>query len=274
MIADNCAIYVNQVFADYGNLGGSTLFLAVFLFAFQIYCDFSGYSDIAIGVSRLFGFNLRKNFAFPYFSRDISEFWRRWHISLSTWFRDYVYIPLGGSRVGHLLKVRNVFAIFLLSGIWHGANWTFFFWGFLNALYFLPLMLASKNRVYLDNVASGKIFPKLRELRQMLITFLLTLIAWVFFRSETIRDALVFLKRIFSSSLFSSPELISRRILILFFVLAVFIVVEWFSRGKEHVLELRSRRMPRPFLWGVYLAILFAIVLFAGAGQEFIYFQF
>jgi D-alanyl-lipoteichoic acid acyltransferase DltB (MBOAT superfamily) len=147
VIADNCAILVNEIFADYEAHSGITLWIGAVLFAFQIYGDFSGYSDIAIGTARLFGFNLMQNFAFPYFSRDIAEFWRRWHISLSTWFRDYVYIPLGGSRGGVWMKIRNTFIIFIVSGFWHGANWTFIAWGALNALYFLPLLLLKKNRV-------------------------------------------------------------------------------------------------------------------------------
>ncbi|MEQ9581622.1 MAG: MBOAT family O-acyltransferase, partial [Arenibacter sp.] len=147
VIADNCAKYANLIFNNSDDYSGSTLIMGALFFTFQIYGDFSGYSDIAIGTSRLFGFNLMQNFAFPYFSRDIAEFWRRWHISLSTWFRDYLYIPLGGSRGGTWMKIRNTFIIFIVSGFWHGANWTFVIWGFLNALYFLPLLLLNKNRV-------------------------------------------------------------------------------------------------------------------------------
>ncbi len=179
VIADNCAYYATDIFTNYQDYPGSTLLLGVFFFAFQIYGDFSGYSDIAIGTSRLFGFNLMKNFAFPYFSRDIAEFWRRWHISLSTWFRDYVYIPLGGSRGGKWMNIRNIFVIFIVSGFWHGANWTFIIWGALNALYFLPLMLLSKNRINTDTVAQGKILPNVKEFFQIGSTFILTLIAWL-----------------------------------------------------------------------------------------------
>ncbi len=141
VIADNCAEYVNNTFSNYENLDGSSLLLGAFLFSFQIYGDFSGYSDIAIGSSKLFGFNLRQNFAFPYFSRNIAEFWRRWHISLSTWFRDYVYIPLGGSNVSQQKKIRNVFIVFVISGFWHGASWNFFIWGLVNAILFIPLLI-------------------------------------------------------------------------------------------------------------------------------------
>src|SRR6056300_219048 len=198
VIADNCAEYANLIFNNYQDYNGSTLLLGAIFFTFQIYGDFSGYSDIAIGTSRLFGFNLMQNFATPYFSRDIAEFWRRWHISLSTWFRDYLYIPLGGSRGGTWIKVRNTFVIFIVSGFWHGANWTFIVWGALNAMYFLPLLLTKSNRQNIDTVAEGRFFPNLRELFQMGTTFLLTVLAWVFFRAESITIALGFLKGIIS----------------------------------------------------------------------------
>jgi D-alanyl-lipoteichoic acid acyltransferase DltB (MBOAT superfamily) len=169
VIADNCSKYANLIFNNSADYTGSTLVLGVLFFTFQIYGDFSGYSDIAIGTARLFGFNLMRNFAFPYFSRDIAEFWRRWHISLSTWFRDYLYIPLGGSRGGTWMKVRNTFIIFIVSGFWHGANWTFIVWGALNAIYFLPLLLTKNNRKNLEIVAQGKFLPTLEELSFILI---------------------------------------------------------------------------------------------------------
>ncbi|MBA7589549.1 Peptidoglycan O-acetyltransferase [subsurface metagenome] len=186
VIADNCARYVNVIFSNYSDYSGSTLVIGLLLFTFQIYGDFSGYSDIAIGTARLFGFNLMRNFAFPYFSRDIAEYWRRWHISLSSWFRDYVYIPLGGSRGSTWMKIRNIFIIFLITGFWHGANWTFIVWGFINACYFLPLMLMKQNRKYLNVVAEGKLLPNIKEFFQMGTTFFITCIARVFFRSESI----------------------------------------------------------------------------------------
>ncbi|SVC13370.1 uncharacterized protein METZ01_LOCUS266224, partial [marine metagenome] len=182
VIADNCALIANEIFNNSVNYSGSTLILGALFFAFQIYGDFSGYSDIAIGTARLFGFNLMQNFAFPYFSRDIAEFWRRWHISLSSWFRDYLYIPLGGSKGSKWRQIRNVFAIFIISGFWHGANWTFIIWGLLNAIYFLPLLLLNKNRNHLGVVAEGKLFPSLKELYSIFLTFILTVLAWIFFR--------------------------------------------------------------------------------------------
>lgn len=270
VVADNCAVIVNDIFNNYTDYSGSTLLLGAFLFAFQIYGDFSGYSDIAIGVSRLFGFNLMQNFAFPYFSRDIAEFWRRWHISLSTWFRDYLYIPLGGSRGGMYQKIRNVFIIFLVSGFWHGANWTFIVWGALNALYFLPLMLQNKNRVNTDIVANNKLFPSLRELFQLLTTFFLTCIAWVFFRSVSVTAAFVYLKQIFSLSIISMPDIFPLKVLI---IIALMLFIEWFGRSNKYALAfLTSKRIY--FRWSVYYLILVIIFLFKSEQQEFIYFQF
>src|SRR5690606_6541256 len=179
VIADNCAVFVNTIFDNHQDYSGSTLVLGAVFFAFQIYGDFSGYSDIAIGTARLFGFNLMQNFAFPYFSRDIAEFWRRWHISLSTWFRDYLYIPLGGSLGSKSKVIRNVFIIFIVSGFWHGANWTYIVWGTLNALYFLPLLLTNKNRNHLEIVANHTIWPSPKAVINILITFSLTTLAWI-----------------------------------------------------------------------------------------------
>jgi D-alanyl-lipoteichoic acid acyltransferase DltB (MBOAT superfamily) len=176
VIADNCAFFVNQIFDNPDNFSSAELGLGAVLFAFQIYGDFSGYSDIAIGTARLFGFQLMTNFAFPYFSRDIAEFWRRWHISLSTWFRDYLYIPLGGSRVRRSLQVRNVLIIFLVSGFWHGANWTFIIWGALHALFFLPLLIFKLNRKYLENDAL-----QFQQILKIGFTFTIVCLAWIFF---------------------------------------------------------------------------------------------
>ena len=215
VIADNCAEYANQIFNNSADMNGSTLVLGALFFTFQIYGDFSGYSDIAIGTSRLFGFDLMQNFNFPYFSRDIAEFWRRWHISLSTWFRDYLYIPLGGSRGGTWMKVRNTFAIFIVSGFWHGANWTFIVWGALNALYFLPLLLLNKNRTNTNTVAQGKYLPTFKEIFKIGITFSLTVFAWIFFRAESLTHALHYIKGIFQYSIFSVPEILPIPVLIL-----------------------------------------------------------
>ncbi|MGB3151924.1 MAG: MBOAT family O-acyltransferase [Maribacter sp.] len=273
VIADNCAEYANLIFNGSEDYSGSTLVLGALFFTFQIYGDFSGYSDIAIGTSRLFGFNLMKNFAFPYFSRDIAEFWRRWHISLSTWFRDYLYIPLGGSRGGKWMKVRNTFVIFVVSGFWHGANWTFIIWGFLNALYFLPLLLLNRNRQNLDGIAQNRILPGIRESIKILTTFLLTVLAWIFFRAENVSHAFSYLAGIFNSSLVSEPEVFPIMVISL---IMVFVAVEWLQRNKEHGLEISQNRLmrSRPFRWALYSGIIIAIFAFGGSQQQFIYFQF
>lgn len=269
VIADNAAKVVNHVFENYADLNGSLLLIAGIFFAFQIYGDFSGYSDIAIGTARLFGFSLMKNFAFPYFSRDIAEFWRRWHISLSTWFRDYLYIPLGGSRGGLWMKIRNTFIIFVVSGFWHGANWTFIVWGALNAIYFLPLLLAKKNRNNLDVVAQGSFFPSVKEIMQVGLTFGLTVIAWVFFRADNVSEAILYLKQMFSSSLLSMPDYFPAKT---FIYIILFTLVEWINRHKEFALE--TMKMPRFFRWSFYYVLIFVIFWFGGEQQEFIYFQF
>ena len=271
VIADNCAELANTVFNNSESYSGSTLLVGVTLFAFQIYGDFSGYSDIAIGTSRLFGFNLKQNFAFPYFSRDIAEFWRRWHISLSTWFRDYLYIPLGGSRGGTWMKVRNTFIIFIVSGFWHGANWTFIVWGALNAIYFLPLLLTKQNRNYLGIVAQGKYLPSIREAALILLTFGLTLVAWVFFRAENITHAFAYCSEMFSSSLITMPEILPKKLglLILFFL-----IIEWLGRENQYALEDLGFKWKRPLRYALYYSLILAIFWFGGKEQEFIYFQF
>ncbi|MEX0314759.1 MAG: MBOAT family protein [Allomuricauda sp.] len=271
VIADNCASYANLIFDNYQEYNTGTLILGAFFFAFQIYGDFSGYSDIAIGISRLFGFDLRQNFAFPYFSRDIAEFWRRWHISLSTWFRDYLYIPLGGSRGGTAMKVRNTFIIFVVSGFWHGANWTFIVWGALNAVYFLPLLLANKNRVNTNQVAEGRWFPTIKELFQIILTFSLTLLAWVFFRAESVSMGMDYILRIFSVESFAKHT-INYEVSI-FYLLLFFILIEWAGRQSKYAIE-KVVVLPRYFRWSFYFALIILMFVFTGEQQEFIYFQF
>ena len=273
VIADNCAEYANQIFNNSADLNGSTLVLGAIFFTFQIYGDFSGYSDIAIGTSRLFGFNLKQNFAFPYFSRDIAEFWRRWHISLSTWFRDYLYIPLGGSRGSTWMKVRNTFGIFIVSGFWHGANWTFIVWGTLNAIYFLPLLLTKNNRNNLEIVAQGKFFPSIKELFFMLLTFGLTIFAWIFFRAENIGHAISYISEIFSSSLFTIPEIRPRNLILL---IMFFVFIEWLGREGQYAIENISSLFKNNIVrWGTYILIGLSIFIFGNFNKtEFIYFAF
>lgn len=275
VIADNCAEYANQIFNNSADMNGSTLVLGALFFTFQIYGDFSGYSDIAIGTSRLFGFDLKRNFNFPYFSRDIAEFWRRWHISLSTWFRDYLYIPLGGSRGGTWMKVRNTFIIFIVSGFWHGANWTFIVWGALNAIYFLPLLLTNNNRNNLETVAQGKLLPSLKEVSFMLLTFGLTVFAWIFFRAENIAHAFSYISGILSTSLFEIPYFQRGTLAIPTIILTlIFLLIEWQGREGQYAISHLGLKWKRPIRYAMYYAIIIAIFWFGGKEQQFIYFQF
>ena len=274
VIADNCAEYANTIFNNSSNYSGSTLVLGVIFFAFQIYCDFSGYSDIALGTARLFGIELLRNFAFPYFSRDIAEFWRRWHISLSSWFRDYLYIPLGGSKGGIWMKIRNTFIIFLVSGFWHGANWTFIAWGFLNALYIMPSIIFNSNRNNLDIVAKGKYLPNLKETFSMLATFCLTLFAWIFFRANNVEHAISYISEIFSSSISTIPHFPGPGKTSLLFLITIFIIIEWFGREQQFAIEQISMKFNRPMRWSVYYTLVMIIFYFGGKEQQFIYFQF
>jgi D-alanyl-lipoteichoic acid acyltransferase DltB (MBOAT superfamily) len=272
VIADSCAEYANLIFNNSANYSGSTLFIGALFFTFQIYGDFSGYSDIAIGTARLFGFNLKQNFAFPYFSRDIAEFWRRWHISLSTWFKDYLYIPLGGSRGSIWNKIRNTFIVFIVSGFWHGANWTFVVWGFLNALYFIPLMLQKRNRNHLNIVAKNSKLPNVKEGFSILLTFLLTVLAWVFFRAENITHAFNYIEAMFSLSLFRLPVIRPTNIIIIVFV---FMGIEWIGRKQQYAIEALFSNKSRVVTWGFYMCIIATILIFSNkTSQEFIYFQF
>lgn len=277
VIADNCATIANNVFNNYQEVSSISLIVGAIFFTFQIYGDFSGYSDIAIGTSRLFGFNLMKNFSFPYFSRDIGEFWRKWHISLSTWFRDYLYIPLGGSRGATWKKIRNTFIIFLVSGFWHGSNWTFVFWGGLNALYFIPLLLAKKNRQNVNTIAENRFIPNIREIFQMLTTFALTVFAWIFFRAETLAMAFDYIKRIIINFELVIPRhegLAAGKSLI--FILPLFVLVEWLQRNKEHALEFHNLKVSKPIRLLSYYSIILTIYFYGAISEkiEFIYFQF
>tara|TARA_Y100000589_G_scaffold76450_1_gene70228 strand:+ start:1405 stop:2856 length:1452 start_codon:yes stop_codon:yes gene_type:complete len=276
VIADNCAEFANMIFNNSAEMNGSTLFLGAIFFTFQIYGDFSGYSDIAIGTSRLFGFNLKQNFATPYFSRDIAEFWRRWHISLSTWFRDYLYIPLGGSRGSTWMKIRNTFTIFLVSGFWHGANWTFIIWGALNALYFLPLLLLKRNRINTDIVAQQTNIPTINEIFSMMNTFILTILAWIFFRAENVNHAFSYLATIFSKSIFTVPEFQNMKdAAITLLLILIFVIIEWFGRKEKYGFE-NIKYVKSSFKRQIIYIIIIFITLILGNFQsnEFIYFQF
>ena len=275
-VADTCAVYVDQVLAPGQPHSGSTVLLAVILFAFQIYGDFSGYSDMAIGTGKLFGIKLMRNFDVPYFSRDIAEFWRRWHISLTTWFRDYMYIPMGGSRCSKAKIVRNTFVIFLVSGLWHGANWTFIAWGAYHALLFLPLILLGKNRKYRDVVAQDRLLPTWKECGQMLSTFVLATFGWLIFRADDITQAWTWIRSICSRSLLTVPEsLTSLTFVPIAVFLPILVVVEWLQRDKEHALKPVSGRkaVNTLFYLAVFIAV-FAAAVSAQGDRSFIYFRF
>lgn len=280
VIADQCAEFSNLIFNNSESYGGVALILGAIFFAFQIYGDFSGYSDIAIGTAKLFGIALLRNFSFPYFSRDIAEFWRRWHISLSTWFRDYLYIPLGGNKGGVLRKCVNTIIIFCVSGFWHGANWTFIAWGLLNAIYFIPLLLAGKNRSNVDIVAQGKLLPSWKELFQMIFTFSLTVFAWIFFRSKDIGQAIKFITKIVRGiasnyNYTESITLLQTNVgYFIMLMIAIFILIEWIGREGQFAIEYLFAKSNKSVRWIFYFLIAFTTLLYSGSKQEFIYFQF
>ncbi|TAE18084.1 MAG: MBOAT family protein [Bacteroidetes bacterium] len=271
VVADNCAQYANMTFGAPQNYSGIDLMMGAVFFSFQIYCDFSGYSDIALGTARLFGIELLRNFAFPYFSRDMAEFWRRWHISLSSWFRDYLYIPLGGSKGGTWLRVRNTFIIFVVSGFWHGSNWTFIVWGLLHALFIMPSIIFSTNRKNMEIVAQGSFLPTIGEAGAMLLTFVLVTLAWVFFRATNLSAALAYLYYLASPTLFSLPTLMPKKV---WFFLGVMVFVEWVGREEKYALARFGENMPVWVRWLFYYVLILAILHFGGAKQQFIYFQF
>ena len=274
VVADSCAIYVDNIFAHPDWFNGSSLLLAAVLFTIQIYGDFSGYSDIAIGCAKLFGIRLRRNFDVPYFSRDIAEFWRRWHISLTTWFRDYIYIPMGGSRVPKWRVVLNTLVIFLVSGMWHGANWTFLAWGAYHALLFLPLIVLGRNRRYRDVVAAGRALPTPAEAGRMLLTFFLAAMGWILFRSDSIGEAGQYYAHMFTTLFDGTPTLTSTMdAWVVTVAVAVMTVVEWVNRGQEHEFCLQPRS--RLLRWAGYAALVFMIGSCMVTNEmPFIYFQF
>lgn len=276
VIADHCAQYANLIFNHSDSYNGSTLLLGAFFFSFQIYGDFSGYSDIAIGTAKLFGFSLMKNFSFPYFSRDVAEFWRRWHISLSTWFRDYIYIPLGGSKVGKWRKVMNTFILFLVSGFWHGPNWTFILWGSINALYFLPLLLTGKNRKNIAIVAHNKKSVSFKDILSILSTFSLITLTWVFFRAENVTHATQYLSEIFSVSLFELPKFDGMDgAVVVIILVGLFNWMEWLGRKGDYAIQYLFVHKSKLLRWSFYSCIVFFILLFAQTEETpFIYFQF
>ena len=269
VIADNLAPLTDDIFTNYAQYDGLTLFIGAFFFAIQIYCDFSGYSDIAIGTARLLGFKVMRNFNYPYFSRDIAEFWRRWHISLSTWFRDYLYVPLCGRKPSRWKKARNIIITFAICGLWHGANWTFVAWGVLLGLYFLPITVVRTKR-YLGTAGEGRIFPSFHESGAMIGTFLLILPAWIFFKSNSISDAFGYFVTMFSQP-FMKLDYSSYFPMILASI--ALLGLEWIQREKIFMLQIG--KLPGVVRWSVYYVSAIILLVFGAFGSnEFIYFQF
>lgn len=278
IIADNCAFLANEIFGRYQECNASLLVLGALFFTFQIYGDFSGYSDIAIGTSRLFGISLMKNFNLPYFSRNISEFWRRWHISLNKWFIDYVYIPLGGSRCSKTKAIRNVLIVFFLSGLWHGANWTYIVWGLYNGMLIVILIIFNKNKSSNLNIAPNRIFPTFKESIQIISTFGLVMVGWIIFRADTLTMAFDYMKSICNTSIFSLPNFrdIGIALIKISYTLSLIFVlqfIEWLQRKQDFGLEV-SNINSRIVRWTIYIVLIILFTIFAGSQETFIYFQF
>ena len=277
VIADNCALYVNQVYVDYAHQFGSTLLLAAILYSIQIYGDFSGYSDMAIGSAKLLGFRFRDNFLFPYFSRNMNEFWRRWHISLNTWFVDYVYIPLGGSRNGKWKTIRNIMVVFLLSGLWHGADWSFVAWGAYHGLLLVLLLLLNRNTKYEHVVAYDKWYPSFKELGQMVLVFALASLGWMMFRADNMSQFIDYTRHMCSADLFSMPKLAGYYIL--FANIVFMFIIEWFVRHNAHGLDFKNSTAKPYTLYAatrctLYIIIFILILVFGGHTENFIYMYF
>lgn len=273
VIADTCSIYANMAFHDPSSHSGSTLLIGAFLFLIQVYCDFSGYSDIAIGTARLFGFDLLRNFSYPFFSRNISEWWRRWNMSLFLWFKDYIYIPLGGNRVPMWKRIRNTFIIFAISGLWHGANITFIVYGLLNALFIVPSIIFNTTRLKTETVAEGKMFPSMKEFVSMFVTFWISVLAVIFFRAPSMHNAADFFRGIFSSSFFTTPSPVSITLII---IVIAFFIFEWLGREDQFALAKFGLKWPEPARYMFYYLLMITIFYYAVSTekQEFIYFHF
>ncbi len=275
VVADNCAPFVNSIFSNYTEEPSSMLILGVVIFAFQIYADFSGYTDIAIGVAKLFGFDFKKNFNFPYFSKGISEFWKRWHISLSSWLNDYLFTPLAVEFRNY--KKRGiflaVFLTFLISGLWHGAGWNFVFWGGLHGLYYIPVIFSKKRFTSISTNKGSKVKLdfSITDIPKMVLTFFMVCLTYIFFRSASLSDAFGYLKGIFTQ-IPTFPNTIPYE---LFLFIIILMATEWFQRNKEHGLQFDDTSKVRPFFrWVIYFLLIFAIFIFQEEQQEFIYFQF
>lgn len=271
VIADNCAEFANNIFNNASSYSGSTLVLGAVFFSFQIYCDFSGYSDMALGTARLLGFDLIRNFNFPYFADSVSEFWRRWHISLSSWLRDYLYLPLGGSRFGTFQTIKNTFIVFGISGLWHGANWTYVVWGLLNAVYLVPSILLGNEKKVIETLGNP-LFLKMKYTFKVLMTFSLVTISWIFFRADSLTKAFQYIGNMFSISLFQMPRVFPKIVILL---LIFFIIIEFLGRHQPYALAQIGSKIPRFMRWLFYSFLIFLIGMYMQTEKiTFIYFQF
>ena len=284
VIADNCAETVNVIFKDFSIHTGSTLILGIFLFTIQIYADFAGYSNIAIGVGKLLGFNIMQNFAYPYFARDIREFWKRWNISLTTWFRDYVFLPIAYSvsrkiKSERFLKIKTEFFIYaiglsvtwMLNGLWHGANYTFIIWGLIQGFFLIMNHITSKPiRRFLKrmHIGADNIFLTIFD---TLLTFIIIMFSWIFFRADNVNQAFGIISEIFSRSSIGIPQIIPTSAL---FFSALFFIFEWLGRHQEYAVSGLGLKWPRLVRWTFYSTIILTIIWFSGVEQQFIYFKF
>lgn len=268
MIADHLILFSVDSYNNYGNYSGATLMVIVILGSFIFYCDFSGYSDIAIGTARLFGFRLSKNFDFPFFARNMSEFWNKWHISLISWFKDYIISRLKGFSKAKL--ARNVFIIFLVTGIWHGAGMNYIIWGLLHALLFLPLIFG-KRKKYKNTVGFGKSIPSWNELIRMLLVLFQFSFIGIWFLSSSSKDGFLFVKHMFSMSLFEMPVFPPIEAII---SMTILIIVEWMQRNKEHGLDFTNLKLSLLKRYAIYFGLIFLILFFGASPQDFTYFQF
>jgi len=284
VISDNCAVHADKIFTGYSTYSGSTLILGAFMFTVQIYADFAGYSNIAIGVGKLLGFNIMKNFAYPYFARDIREFWKRWNISLTTWFRDYVFLPIAYSVSRNIKSdafylIKTEFFIYfigisftwILTGLWHGANYTFIIWGLIHGFFLIINHVAAKPRKKILkrlNIRNDNIVLTIVD---SVATFTIIMLSWIFFRADNGGYAFGYLSGIFSMSSFSIPEIRPRTTILL---IVLFSIIEWLGRDHEYAIAKIGIKWPRLIRWGIYYSIIIAIFYFAGSELQFIYFQF
>lgn len=289
VIADNISLYADDIFFRYSANTGSTLLLGAVFYTIQIYADFSGYSNISIGVGKLLGFNIVQNFAYPYFARDITEFWKRWHMSLTTWFRDYLFLPVSFSVSWRIKGVKVLYIktdlfiyivasliTWFLTGLWHGANYTYIVWGLINGFFLIVYQCQRNPRKKILKKYGLNNNNKLIVFSETILTMIIVIIAWIFFRSQSVKDAINYLGIIFSSSVFTLPTITSSRLICLTIsaLTILFFIAEWIGKNESYAFAWFCRKKPAFIRWGLYYLLVMLIFFFAGTGQKFIYFQF